>query len=736
MICTFERKLFESPDSGFCVTVFATEEAEAVPTAARSKYKKPDSLVRFTAVGYRLPNTSAIQAELEGEWKEGKYGLQLAVNYCSAIIPPTDEGLIAYLSSGLIKGIGEKTATAIVAAFGQDTMHILENETEKLLSVKGITEAKLEKISASLEQSRGIRDIVTLLAPLGITVNKAVKIKEAFGARAMDMLKTQPFELCAVPGFGFKIVDGIAKKAGCALNDPMRIRGALAYALDECSIQGHLFLDRERLCADAHELLNGSTSFEEVVSESLIEAQLQEMVSERKIISEDECYYLPKHYYAERDVAKKVCKMLREADDKKIDITKELAAAQKKLGITLSDTQAEAVKMCLSNNLSVITGGPGTGKTTVLRVILHIYEKVIGGSVLLTAPTGRAARRMAESAGDDSAVTLHKALGLISGDDDFSLLAGPLDEDFIIIDESSMIDMWLAKELFNKLPKGCKVLLVGDADQLPSVGPGNVLHELIQCGQIPVTVLDVVFRQADTSRIATNAHVIKNNNGKLLYGSDFEFIQADDAAAVADVIRGMYRDEARQVGLSNLQVLCPIKKTVAGVTALNEMIQALANPPKTGYPSLKVGNREFRLRDRVMQMKNKGDISNGDIGFVSNVYVGEDNDSSLTITFTDDREVTFSPEGLDIIDLSYAMTIHKSQGSEYSTVIIPMLMEFHFLFRNLLYTAITRAKSRVIIIGQKKALTWAIHNASTANRNTRLGQRIKDICKVREDTVA
>jgi len=736
LICTYEKTLFESPDTGFCVSVFATEEADAVPTAARSKFKKPDSLIRFTAVGYRLPNSSAIQADLDGKWKDGKYGLQLAVDYCSAIIPPTDEGMIAYLSSGLIKGIGEKTATAIVAAFGAETMHVLENEPDKLLTVKGISEAKLVKISESLEQSRGIRDIVSLLAPLGITVNKAVKIKEAFGARAMEMLQTRPFELCAVPGFGFKTVDSIARKAGCALNDPMRVRGALAFALDECSVQGHLYLDKERLCSDAHELLNGANAFEEVAPASLVEMQLEAMVSEGRIITDDGCYYLPKHFNAESDVATKIGEMLQDADGDTIDISKELVAAQKQLDITLSDTQAEAVKMCLSNKLSVITGGPGTGKTTVLRVILHIYKKVVGGSVLLTAPTGRAARRMAESTGDEGAMTLHKALGLVSFEDDFTLFDDMLDEDFIVVDEASMVDMWLANELFRKVPEKTKVLLVGDADQLPSVGPGNVLNELIQCGQIPVTVLDVVFRQSDTSRIAMNAHIIKNNRGTLLYGPDFEFIQADNAAEAADVIRGLYRDEARAVGLSNLQVLCPVKKTLAGVTSLNEMIQALANPPKAGYPSLKVGNREFRLRDRVMQMKNKGEISNGDIGFVSDVYVGEDNDSTLTVTFTDDRKVTFTPDGLDIIDLSYAMTIHKSQGSEYSTVIIPMLMEFHFIFRNLLYTAITRAKSRVVIVGQKRALTWAIHSVATTKRNTRLGQQIKDSFTVRKDTVA
>lgn len=723
MRCTYEKTIFENAENGYGVLVFSTQDP-SVPQAARSRYGG-DSLIRFTAVGYHIPATKAIDLELQGEWKPTKYGLQLEVETYTEIIPQTREGIIGYLSSGLIAGIGPKTAEAIVKKFGLQTLDILEQHPQRLLEVKGVTEKRLNKIITSYNQSRELRDILSFLSPFGITAKKAVKIYKAFGARSMDVLKKTPFELCTLSGFGFKTVDAIARKTACRPNDPMRIRGALHYVMDEIRSAGHLYLYKDELRSQAYKLLNEGFPHEAVTPQA-ISAEMYVMAVSKILLAQSGNIYRPKSLLAEEYTAKKIA-WLQQQPVKEAHIEAELMNAQKEMGITLAPNQRKAVKTCFSHMLTLVTGGPGTGKTTILKAVLSVHRQLGGGHVLLMAPTGLAARRMAESTGYAGASTMHSAMGLVTEGEELGEAERELlHADLIIVDEFTMADMVLAFELFSRIAEGTRVLLLGDVEQLPSVGPGNVFRELLECGRIPTTVLDVIYRQADTSRIVVNAAAIRQGSTKLQYGDDFVFEACADSGATAEAVERFYLEEVRERGVENVQILSAFRtRGACSVKALNEGIRDLVNPAKPAVPEIKVGSRLYRLNDRVMQIKNKDDISNGDVGFISHIYVGEDNDSVVTITFSGDRVVEYAPEDLDIIEPAYAVTVHKSQGSQYETVIIPLPGEFSIMMkRNLIYTAITRARKKVILVGQKKMLFMAIHRNDTSKRNTMLGARV------------
>lgn len=723
MRCTYEKTIFENAENGYGVLVFSTQDP-SVPQAARSRYGG-DSLIRFTAVGYHIPATKAIDLELQGEWKPTKYGLQLEVEAYTEIIPQTRDGIIGYLSSGLIAGIGPKTAEVIVKKFGLQTLDILEQHPQRLLEVKGITDKRLDKIITSYNQSRELRDILSFLSPFGITAKKAVKIYKTFGARSMDVLKKTPFELCTLSGFGFKTVDAIARKTACRPNDPMRIRGALHYVMDEIRSAGHLYLYKDELRSQAYKLLNEGLPHEAVTPQA-ISAEMYVMAVSKILLAQSGNIYRPKSLLAEEYTAKKIA-WLQQQPVKEAHIETELMNAQKEMGITLAPNQRKAVRTCFSHMLTLVTGGPGTGKTTILKAVLSVHRQLGGGHVLLMAPTGLAARRMAESTGYAGASTMHSAMGLVTeGEELGEAEREPLHADLIIVDEFTMADMVLAFELFSRITEGTRVLLLGDVEQLPSVGPGNVFRELLECGRIPTTVLDVIYRQADTSRIVVNAAAIRQGSTKLQYGDDFVFEACADSGATAEAVERFYLEEVRERGVENVQILSAFRtRGVCSVKALNEGIRDLVNPAKPAVPEIKVGSRLYRLNDRVMQTKNKDDISNGDVGFISHIYVGEDNDSVVTITFSGDRVVEYAPEDLDIIEPAYAVTVHKSQGSQYETVIIPLPGEFSIMMkRNLIYTAITRARKKVILVGQKKMLFMAIHRNDTSKRNTMLGARV------------
>lgn len=723
MIASYEKTIYKNEDNGFCILRMVSEEKEEFPKETLKHQNFGDDKVRFSVKGYYIPERTNLMLELNGKWENSKYGLQYTVDSFREIIPKTKEGIAAYLSSGLIQGVGPATATWIVSKFGLDTLEVLEHESERLLEVRGITQKKLDKIRQSFADSQSIRELMTFLSPYGISVNKAKKIQEAFGVNAVETIKNRPFALCEISGFGFLTVDEMARKINFQPDDPLRIEGAILYVLEEGKDHGNVYLPESEVLKKALEMLNEKCE-DTPVDASVLREVYGSMLKKKTLISDHGQVYLSKLYLYEKETAKNIAALLCRKKKPK-DCKEFLEEAQKENEIWLSDAQSQAVEMCMEHPFSIITGGPGTGKTTVLKVILAVYGKMYQGKeVLLAAPTGRAARKMAESTGYPNASTLHAALALTSDaqEQDTTVLSA----DFIIVDEASMLDMQLAYYLFEALASGTKVLFVGDVDQLPSVGAGNVLSELIGCGLVPVTVLDTVFRQQNTSRIALNAHAIKNGDTKLLYGEDFQFMDVDDVADAVQSIQELYQKEMKTYGLEQVQVLSPFRlKSDAGVKNLNQLLRELANPLINKTMEISYGSTSFRYGDKVMQTKNTETASNGDIGFITKI--DKNGDDVLTVRFSDHREKIYPIDGLNQLELAYATTIHKSQGSEYECVILPILSSFYVMLqRALIYTAITRAKKKVILVGQKKALFMAIHKNSSVKRYTWLGKRIQE----------
>ena len=724
----YDKTIFYNPVTKYSVISVKTSD-RSIPEKARSAYRHRDRLIRFAAVGYELPRTDQVSMILEGEWKEGKNGYQLHVSQCEEIVPQTRDGVQGYLASRLIKGVGEKTAAAIVDRFGVDALNILENEPDRLLEIKGITEAKLEDIKTSYMESRTLRDLMILLSPFKVTPVTATKIYDHFGARSVDILRDNPFELCQVSGFGFKRVDGIVLKNNWPLNSPMRIQGAVYSALDtERSENGHLFLATEELMKAAMTLLNEKIPLPQMrVKTSEVEPVVQEMLLQGRIICSNGNYYQRSSFIQEDDTARQIAQIISEPTPW-VDIRSTLDHVREKLGVELSQRQTEAVYMAFRHNLSIITGSPGTGKTTVLKAVIEVFWQLNPDrKILLAAPTGRASRRMAESTGITEARTLHSALGLLGEEGVFrkDWQDKPLDADLIIVDETSMMDMWLARQFFMRVRPGSKILLVGDADQLQSVGAGDVFRELTGCGLIPVTTLNEIFRQKKDSLIAYNAKKINEDDTDFYYGSDFSVCKCKTQEEAAVHIQSIYCEQVRQYGPERVQILSPFRSTgEASVERLNELIRETVNPQQEEIPDLKVGGMYFRIGDKVMQNKNNDKASNGDIGFIRNITRTE-KELKISISFSDTREVEYGLEDMANIELAYATTVHKAQGSEFDVVVFPIIRSHaRMLTRSLVYTAITRAKRRVLLVGQIGMLFMAVHRNDTGKRNTQLGKRI------------
>ena len=722
MLCQFERLIYpqnvSSIDAGsFMIAVY--RPCENIRDSAGNM------VTQVKAVGYCLPIADNLRYELQGHWsKNPKHGVQFEVENYDEVITPTKEGIIAYLSSGQIKGIGPKMAEKIYDAFGLTALDVLDKEPERLLSISGISSAKLKKICDSYLANRGARDVVAFLTPHGITPNRAVKLYKEYGDRAMDIVKNHPYQLCEIAGIGFKTADRIAMSMGFDQLSIERVDEGILYALTDAEGKGHLCMEKHAFIKACLKVLDTPQLTEEMVAN-----RAARLVYSGKLVSYQGNVYRSKTAYAESNLAELLSRQLRSARSHSYgDLDAALDAEELRMKVKFAPEQREAVKMALTQGVSVITGGPGTGKSMILRAILDIYRRQNPGKeICLCAPTGRAARRMEQATGL-AASTVHKALGLLAGEDGDYGEPQALDADIILVDEVSMMDIYLAGRLLEAVKSRAQVVLIGDSDQLPSVGPGAVLSEMIASERIPVVRLDKVFRQNDGSRIAVNAKLIRHGNLSLEYGNDFRFVDSANLSDSATRIAELYMQEVARYGVDNVAMLSPYRqKTETGVNALNEMLRELVNPPDEGKPEVVCGKRKFRVGDKVMQVKNFEDVSNGDIGYIRNIFKFGD-ETTVCVDFGDGRNMEYDSSELDMLDLGYASTIHKAQGAEYQSVIINLQCAHHIMLtRPLIYTAITRGKDRVIIVGERRALCISIKKTDIEKRGTCLAHRLQEL---------
>ena len=733
----YDRTIFYNPDTRFSIISVKTNDT-SVPAHVRNSYKYRDHLIRFTASGFALPQSDCVELELAGEWVNNeKYGYHLQVEQCREIVHRTVAGIKGYLSSGLLKGIGKATAEEIVSRFGVAALDILEHEPERFLEVRGITPERLTEIKESYAETHALRDLMAFLAPFEVGVKTAIKIQQTLGMNSISIIRQQPFELCRFPGFGFKKVDSIAQKMGVLPDDPTRVMGALQVCLNHlCEEKGHLFVSADTLCRSALMLLNkGLAPRAPRLKGEQIRPYLETLVLQGDVISYKDAIYSKRYFILEDETARRIAEILR-SNEISEDLTQPMETVIQQLGITLSEKQRDAVKMALQHRLSIITGSPGTGKTTVLKTVIETYRKLHPeGKLLLAAPTGRASRNMAESTGFADAKTLHSALGLISDDeeDEYINENEDIDADFIVIDEFSMADMWLTAQIFRRLKPETRLLLVGDADQLPSVKPGNVFREMIACGLVPTTVLDRIFRQAEDSLIAKYAKYIKAGNDDIVFDdNEFQFMECEMQADVAATIQKVYLEETAKSGFDRVQILSPfLARGEASTVHLNQSIREIVNPCREEEAELQVGQRSYRAGDRIMQTKNKDKIFNGDVGYIRQIEHPPGGEVKVTVEFSDNRVKEYDIGKMKDLLLAYDITVHKAMGSEYSTIIMPMLVDHMVLLdNNLIYTAVTRAKKRVILVGEKDIFFLAIHRDNTSKRNTALGDRIKQYCRL------
>ena len=719
MLCQFERVIFprdaSASTSGFMIAVY--KPCGILRDAAGH------ILDRFKAVGYCLPTSNKIKYKMEGRWsKSPKHGIQFEVERYEEVIAPTKEGIIAYLASGQIKGIGKKTAEKIYDTFGDETLQVLDQEPKKLLTVRGISEKKLRKIIDSYLANRGARDVIAFLAPHGVTPNRAVKLYREYGEETMDIVRNHPYRLCELAGIAFKTADKLAMSMGIDPLSPERVDQALLYTLTDAEGKGHL-------CLEKHEFLRECLKLLDTVgmTQDMAAARAVKLIQEEKLITYGDSVFKARTARVEESLAYEIVKKLHGSVPDYPDLDADIAEEERKLKFRLAPEQREAIKMGLTKKLCVITGGPGTGKTSVQHALLDLYKKKFpAAKIACCAPTGKAARRMEQSTGVPSS-TVHRALGLLANEDGQYSEPEMLDADLVLVDEVSMLDVYLAEKLFRSVPATARLILVGDSDQLPSVGPGAVLKEIIASDMVPVVRLDQVFRQKNGSRIAANAKLIRHGNLSLEYGPDFEFYDSTDLSVSAEIIESLYLQETAKYGIDNVVLLSPYRqKTETGANALNQRLQGKINPPAAGKNDAVHGQRRFRTGDKVMQIKNCEDINNGDVGYIQSIS-GTPSESVVRIDFGDGRVVDYENSELDMLDLGYACTVHKSQGSEYKSVIINLQCAHSvMLVRPLIYTAITRAKEKVLIVGERRALCTAIRRTDTEQRGTKLAQRIND----------
>ena len=700
--CVIERITYQNSENGYSIM--------------KAKVKGYNDLV--TLVGNLLEVPVGAVLLCEGNWKvDPKYGNQFAVDTWEEVLPATVYGIEKYLGSGLIKGIGPKYAHLIVQHFAAETFDIIESDIERLNEVPGIGKKRVEKIRESWEKQKDIKNVMVFLQGYGVSTAYAAKIYREYGKESIDKVKANPYRLADdIWGIGFKTADGIAAKMGYEKNDLRRCRSGIQYTLNTLSNEGHVFAEEEQLVEAAKKLLEAEAE--------PIQQALEEMKASNDLKEEEGAIYLPPFYYSETGTAQRLLALLHDKGHGTFLLKANIDAIQRTSGITYDEVQIEAIEEAMRSKVMVLTGGPGTGKTTTTEGIIAAF-RTSGLRILLAAPTGRAAKRMSEATGME-AKTIHRLLEYNPRDGYQRNEDTPLEGDALIVDECSMIDILLMYNLMKAIPSHMRLVLVGDIDQLPSVGAGNVLRDIIESNCIPVIRLTRIFRQAQSSRIVMSAHTINKggfpdiSNGKQ---TDFFFIKQEDPEMVAQEIVKLVRDrlpKAYQQPLSNIQVLTPMQRGVVGAENLNLLLQQALNSSPVG---LNRSGYTFREGDRVMQIRNNYDkeVFNGDIGTVELV---NQEDRMLFVRF-EEQLVEYEVSELDELTLAYATTIHKSQGSEYPIVVIPVLMtHFVMLQRNLIYTGITRSKKICVLIGQTKALAYAIRNLTVMKRNTHLKERL------------
>ena len=704
----------------------------------------------ITVVGVLPELTAGEQAVFSGEWVEHpQYGRQLKCSACQLQKPTTLLGIERYLGSGLIHGVGPSTAKLIVQHFGEETLTVLSEHPERLQEVPKMGKKRWIQIAESFREQQQAREAMVFLQSYGIPASLSVKISRLYGERAPEVIRQNPYRLCEdLEGVGFLTADRIGTALGIAPDSEHRIQSAVKYVLrDAAASMGHVYLPRRELTLRAAQLLR--------VEEALCHRQIQQLALLRDVVlqggdGEEERVYLPAFDAAEREVAQRLCELMASlAPVKSRGAHRDIDRFERDRGIRFSEKQREAIISALEQGVLVITGGPGTGKTTIINCIIRLLSSE--GEVVLCAPTGRAAKRMTEATGYESK-TIHRLLEYGGEEGSFARnQENPIEGDCVIVDETSMVDLMLMRSLLRAIEPGTRLLLVGDADQLPSVGAGNVLGDILQSGAVPAVRLTDIFRQGETSRIVVNAHRINHGEMPLLNekGTDFFFERKEGFAQAAQTIvqlvtrrlpkfLGYAEDERTAQAVRNIQVLAPAKKGECGVAALNTLLQAALNPPGPARPSLTYGETVFRLGDKVMQTRNDYQIEwrketasgwedgtgvfNGDVGFITQV---DEEEHSLTVLFDEEREVVYQSGQLENLDLAYCLSVHKSQGSEFPVVVMPVAGGPPMLLtRNLFYTALTRARSLVVLVGREEVVRQMVENDHILRRYTTLTQRL------------
>jgi exodeoxyribonuclease V alpha subunit len=685
--------------------------------------------------------------KVEGEWVyHPTYGEQLKVTNVSLVVPSTVNGIEKYLSSGLIPYIGPKTARKIVERFGLDTLDIIQYNPEKLKEIEGIGDKKLEKIVTAYREQSEIRDIMMFLQQFGITPNYSMRIYKKYGKDTISILTENPYKLSEdIYGIGFKKADKIAENMGISKTSPYRIQGGIRYVLNTYAANGHSYVPLEELTEEVSKLLEIEG---DLIADSLRDLAIKGIVHILTVGEELRIYYTPYHV-AENNVARKIVELARaELKSLNIDVDEMIKSIEEEENIQFAKRQIEAIKESIENGMVVITGGPGTGKTTIINAIIRIFQEE-GLKVSLAAPTGRAAKRMTEATGME-AKTIHRLLEysymdeeMVFGRDEDS----PLETDLLIVDEASMVDILLMNSLLKAVVPGTRLILVGDVDQLPSVGAGNVLRDIINSQAVKVVKLDEIFRQAKESHIVVNAHRINKGEYPILNkGKDFFFIKEQDPNKIVNIILDLCKERLPSYygvdPVKDIQVLTPMKKGEVGLNSLNRHLQEVLNPKGPYKKERQIGEEIFRVGDKVMQIKNNYSIEweviegglavergegvfNGDLGTIMDI---DDESGTLKVLFDEGKEVEYTFDQLDELKLSYAITIHKSQGSEFPIVVMPIYSGPQMLLtRNLLYTAITRAKKLVVLVGEEKYLMMMIKNNRIDKRYSSLDYKINNM---------